>query len=68
MTFFILDLNDFLALMFFNKIDFSLKMSYLPFFRCFFLFFYKLIACSVFPGKNMAFLTFNFFRYEKLIF
>ena len=31
---FILDLNDFLALMFFYKIDFSLKISYVPFFRC----------------------------------
>ena len=35
-TFYIKDLNDFLALMFFfYKIDFSLKISYVPFFRCF---------------------------------
>ena len=59
---FILDLNDFLALMFFYKIDFSLKNKLRPFFRWFFVFFYKPIASSVFLGKNMARLTFNFFK------
>ena len=53
---FILDLNDILALMFFYITDFSLK------FFAVFVFFYKPIAWSVFPGKNMAFLTFNFFK------
>ena len=68
MTFFIQALNDFLALMFFYKIDFSLKISYVPF-PLFFVFFYKPIACSVFPGKNMAFLTLNFFKnIENMIF
>ena len=63
------DLNDYLAFMFFYKIDFSLKNKLRAFFRCFFVcFFYQPIACSVFPGKNMAFLTFIFFKYEKLIF
>ena len=36
---FIIDLNDFLALMFLTKIDFSFKkISYMSIFRCFFLF------------------------------
>ena len=35
---FILDLNDFLDLMFFYKIDFSLRISYMPIFCCFFSF------------------------------
>ena len=39
MTFFILDLNDFLALIFFNKIDFSLKNKLRAFFSLFFVFF-----------------------------
>ena len=70
MTFFIQDLNDFLALLFFYKIEFSLKISYVPFFAVFFCLFSFIspIACSVFPRENMAFLTFGFLKYEKLIF
>ena len=34
-TYFIQDLNNFLALMFFYKIDFSLRNKVLAFFRCF---------------------------------
>ena len=37
---FILDLNDFLASMFFYKIDFSFKNKLHAFFRCVFVFFY----------------------------
>ena len=69
MTFFFQDLNDFLALMFFYKIDFSFKkISYVPF-LLFFVFFYKPMACSVFPGKNIWHFSLSFFfKYEKLIF
>ena len=35
------------------------NISYVHFFAVF-VFFYWPKACSVFPGKNMAFLTFNF--------
>ena len=57
---FIQDLNDFMALMFIYKIDFSLKNKLRAFFRCFCV---LLLANSMkrIPKKNMAFLTFNFF-------
>ena len=64
---FILDLNDFWP-MFSYKIDFSLKISYLPFFACF---------CSFISQKHVAYSQkkygisyFHFFKeyYEKLIF
>ena len=59
---FILDLNDFLALMFFfYKIDFSLKIKLRAFFSLFFVFFYWPIACSVFPGKKYGISYFQFF-------
>ena len=48
---------------FFYKIDFSLKnklRELSPFFAVF-VFFNQPIACSVCPGKNMAFLIFIFF-------
>ena len=51
--FFILDLNDFLALMFFYKIDFSLKKYAICLFLPFFVFFS--LACSVFPEKRWHF-------------
>ena len=62
MTYFIVDLNNFLGLIFFGKIDFSLKNKLRAFFSLFFVFFNKPIACSVFLGTNMAFFTFNFFK------
>ena len=49
----------FFGLNVFYKMDFCLKNKRRAFFSLFFVFFYKPIACSVFPGKNMAFLTFN---------
>ena len=63
---FIQDLNDFLALMFFYKIDFCLKISYVPYFAVF-VFFYQPIACSVFQGKIWHFSLSIFLKYEKLI-
>ena len=55
---FILDLNDILALMFFYITDFSLKNKL----RALFSLFLCSLVLSVSPGKNMAFLTFNFFK------
>ena len=63
-TFFIQDLVDFLALMFFYKIDFCLKISYVPFFRCLLV---LLSANSIFPGKICHFSLSIFLEYEKLI-
>ena len=48
MTFFILDLNDFLALIFFDKIDFSLNNKLRAFFSLFFL-------CSFISQKHVAY-------------
>ena len=61
MTFFILDFNFFGGLNVFYKLDLSLKNKLRVFFPLFFVFLYEPAACSVFPGKNMAFLIFNLF-------
>ena len=55
-----------ISIMFFYKIDFCLKIRYVPFFVVF-VFFYQPIACSVFPGKIWHFSLQFFFKYEKLI-
>ena len=71
------DLNDFLAFMFFYKIDFSLKIKLRAFFRCFFFFFFVFFCFFVLllsnsmkriPRKKYGIFHFHFFlKYEILI-
>ena len=64
---FIQDLNDFLALTFLQK-DFSLKISYVPFFRCFFCSFISQYHVVYSQEKICHFALSIILKYEKLIF
>ena len=60
-TFFILDLNDFLALMFFYKIDFSIKISYVPFVSLCFCVLLLANSMKRIPRKKYCISHFHFF-------